>query len=90
MNTIDRIQKLQRDVYNAHARTVEIETRERGWDAMEAADADVELMKAIAAYESELDCKPEYGEDTGLVNCGKYPLYKATTERIMQICGEDE
>jgi hypothetical protein len=89
MNRIDDIQAKQRAVYNAHARTVEVETRDSGWRASDLAAADVGLMEAIGAYEAAFDCQPEYGEETGLARCGKYPLFNATPERIMVICGKE-
>jgi hypothetical protein len=87
MNRIDEINAKQRAVYNAHARAVEVETRERGWSAKELADAEVDLMEAIGAYESAYDCKPEYQPEKDRLGF-RYPLTTATTARIMQICGE--
>lgn len=88
MNRIDEINAKQRAVYNAHARAVEVETRERGWSARDLADAEVALMEAIGAYESAYDCQPEYQPERDQLGF-RYPLLNTTTERIMQICGSE-
>ncbi len=88
MNTWNEIQEKQRAVWVAEQRIIEVETREAGWNAKEANEADKAYHNAVSSYKAAFDMEPEYRE--GDLVFSKYALYDATLERKMLLCGSME
>ena len=87
MNTWKEVQEKQRAVWVAHQIVVEVETRDAGWNANDAAEAKAAYYAAVNSYKAAFDMEPEYSE--GDMVFRKKPLYDATVERKMQLCGAE-
>lgn len=85
-NIVTKINTMQREVYAAHARMIEVETRDLGWTSDEARDAEREFEEAVNSYKSAFDMEPEFGAACGLPRFPNYPLFSPSIERIMEIC----
>lgn len=87
MTTWNEVQEKQRKVWVAHQIVIEVETREAGWNAKEANEADKAYHNAVSSYKAAFDMEPEYRE--GDLVFRKHPLYDATLERKMLLCGAE-